>query len=233
MSVNISLKNVSLKYPIYNTYKSFRSLITGKYKKKINIIKALKNINLNIYKGEKVALLGRNGSGKTTLLKTIGGIYNPSEGELIVNKKYSTLFDIDMGMNNEATGLENIYLMGYLRGLNSKQIDEKLSKIVEFSELENFINIPITAYSSGMIVRLATAIAIEINTDILLIDEFFGAGDQKFKDKTVNVLINKINEIETLVFATHDLKLAKSICNRFVTLEDGQIINDTKNISGY
>ena len=125
-----------------------------------------------------------------------------------------------MGMNNEATGLENIYFMGYLRGLNSKQIDEKLSKIVEFSELENFINIPITAYSSGMIVRLATAIAIEINTDILLIDEFFGAGDQNFKDKTVNVLINKINEIETLVFATHDLKLAKSICNRFVTLED-------------
>ena len=104
MSVNISLKNISLKYPIYNTYKSFRSLITGKYKKKINIIKALKNINLNIYKGEKVALLGRNGSGKTTLLKTIGGIYNPSEGELIVNKKYPISVPIGNKKGNHQTG---------------------------------------------------------------------------------------------------------------------------------
>ena len=227
----IKLMNVNLNYPIYSMNRSLRSIMLNKKKNQINFIHALKDINLNIKKGDRIGLLGKNGSGKTTLLKTIGGIFSPTTGS--VNVKYETfsLFDINMGLNLDATGIENIYILGYLRGFNKNQITKRLDAIIEFSELNKFINLPINTYSSGMRIRLASAIALEIVPKILLIDEFFGAGDSDFKEKSRIALKEKINEIEVLIFASHDYALIKSTCNRIITLENGSIIKDEINLT--
>ena len=177
MDTIIKLTNVELNYPIYSMNRSLRSIILNKNKNNIKFIHALKNINIEIKKGDKIGLLGKNGSGKTTLLKTIGGIYTPSSGKIFIKHKTFSLFDIQMGLNGDATGIENIFILGYLRGFSKSVIKEKIDNIIEFAELKDFIHLPINTYSSGMKIRLVTAIALEIDPKILLIDEFFGAGD--------------------------------------------------------
>jgi len=225
----ISLKNIDLIYPIYSMNRSLRSIIVGKKGNTIKNITALKDINLDVKRGDRIGLLGKNGSGKTTLLKTIAGIFSPIRGSVYVKHKTFSLFDINMGLNVDATGIENIYILGYLRGFNKEQITKRLNAIIEFSELNKFINLPISTYSSGMRIRLASAIALEIVPKILLIDEFFGAGDNDFKTKSRNALKEKINDIEVLIFASHDSELIKSICNRIITLENGSIVKDEIN----
>jgi len=225
----ISLKNIDLIYPIYSMNRSLRSIIVGKKGNTIKNITALKDINLDVKRGDRIGLLGKNGSGKTTLLKTIAGIFSPTRGSVYVKHKTFSLFDINMGLNVDATGIENIYILGYLRGFNKEQITKRLNAIIEFSELNKFINLPISTYSSGMRIRLASAIALEIVPKILLIDEFFGAGDNDFKTKSRNALKEKINDIEVLIFASHDSELIKSICNRIITLENGSIVKDEIN----
>lgn len=225
----INLKSVDLIYPIYSMNRSLRSIIIGKKGNTIKNITALKEINLVVKKGDRIGLLGKNGSGKTTLLKTIAGIFNPTRGSVNIKHKTFSLFDINMGLNVDATGIENIYILGYLRGFNKEQITKRLNAIIEFSELDKFINLPISTYSSGMRIRLASAIALEIEPKILLIDEFFGAGDNDFRAKSRNALKDKINDIEVLIFASHDSELIKSICNRIITLENGSIVKDVLN----
>jgi len=230
MDTIIKLTNVELNYPIYSMNRSLRSIILNKKKNNIKFIHALKNINIEIKKGDKIGLLGKNGSGKTTLLKTISGIYIPSSGKIFVKHKTFSLFDIQMGLNGDATGIENIYILGYLRGFKKNVIREKIDTIVEFSELKDFIHLPINTYSSGMKIRLVTAIALEIDPKILLIDEFFGAGDENFMEKSRNALKKKITNLDTIIFASHNKLLVESICNRVITMSKGEIFED-KNIN--
>ncbi len=221
----IELKNINLNYPVYNLSRSLRSNILGKGSN-IHFVPALKKINLKLNKGDRVGLMGNNGCGKTTLLKTIGGIYYPSDGELIVREKPFSLFDISMGLNLEATGIENIYILGYLRGFTKEKIDKKIKSIIEFSELDDFINLPINTYSSGMKIRLATAIALNLEPKLLLIDEFFGAGDANFMKKSRVALKEKITDIDTIIFASHNKNLVESICNRLIVMDKGEIKED-------
>ena len=131
-----------------------------------------------------------------------------------------------MGLNGDATGIENIYILGYLRGFLKEEIDKKIEKIIKFSELEDFINLPINTYSSGMKIRLVSSIALEIDPKILLIDEFFGAGDSDFMEKSRKALKEKINNIETIIFASHNRSLVESICNRLIIMDKGEIQED-------
>ena len=224
MSV-IELKNIYLNYPVYNFSRSLRSNILGKGSN-IHFVPALKKINLKLNKGDRVGLMGNNGCGKTTLLKIIGGIYYPTDGELIVREKPFSLFDISMGLNLEATGVENIFLPGYLRGFTKEKIDEKINSIIEFSELDDFIKLPINTYSSGMKIRLATAIALNLDPKLLLIDEFFGAVDANFLKKSRDAMKEKITDIGTIIFASHNKSLVDSICNRLIILDKGEIKED-------
>ena len=165
------LTDINLHYPVYSMNRSLRSMILRRKGSNIKFIHALKNINLNAKKGDRIGLIGNNGSGKTTLLKIIGGIYSPSSGSVFIKHDPYSLFDVSMGLNADATGIENIYILGYLRGFTKTQILERIDKIIEFSELNDFINLPINTYSSGMKIRLATSFALEIESKILLIDE--------------------------------------------------------------
>ena len=229
MNEIIELINVNLNYPIYSMNRSLRSIMLNRKKNQINFIHALKDINLNIKKGERIGLMGPNGCGKTTLLKTIGGIFYPSSGSIDVKLKPFSLFDINMGLNVEATGVENIYILGYLRGFAKQEISNRLAAIIEFSELNEFAHLPVNTYSSGMKIRLATSIALEIEPKLLLIDEFFGAGDDNFQKKSKIALRDKIHKIDVLIFASHNLDIIKSICNRIITLKKGEIVEDIKN----
>jgi ABC-type polysaccharide/polyol phosphate transport system ATPase subunit len=131
-----------------------------------------------------------------------------------------------MGLNGDATGIENIYILGYLRGFTKEEIDKKIDRIIQFSELEDFINLPINTYSSGMKIRLVSSIALEIDPKILLIDEFFGAGDTSFMEKSRKALKEKINNIESIIFASHNKNLVESICNRMIVMDKGEIKDD-------
>ncbi len=228
----IKVTNLNVIYPIYGDSEfSIRSKFVNMFSqiKKVNDIKyihALKDINIEIKDGERVGLIGPNGSGKTTFLKTISGIYKPSTG--IVKSAYDiyTMLDVGMGLSGDATGRENIDLMGLVRGLSREEIDSKRENIIEFSGLRKSIDLPLRTYSSGMGVRLATAIALEIDFDIIAIDEFFGAGDEEFRKKTDIRLKNMIKSSKVVLFASHDFELVKSICNRVISFDEGKIIED-------
>jgi lipopolysaccharide transport system ATP-binding protein len=232
MSSVIEINNLSLSYPIYEDSElSIRKKIVNLFSKnilksKISTISALKNINLVINKGEKVGLIGPNGSGKTTFLKTIAGIYNPTFGTIKCKFEVYTLLDIGMGLNIDATGIENIEIMCLIRGLSLDEIYNKKNNIIEFSGLKESINYPLRTYSSGMIVRLATSIALESNFDILAIDEFFGAGDEDFRNKTAKKLKQMMEDSKAFLFASHDMNLIKNICNRIIRFENGEIVED-------
>ncbi len=232
MSPIIQINNLNLSYPVYGDSEfSLRKKIVNLFSKneikpKISYITALKNINLVINEGERVGLIGPNGSGKTTFLKTIAGIYNPTFGSIKCDFEIYTLLDVGMGLNSDATGLENIEMMSLIRGLSINEIKKRLNRIIEFSGLEKSINYPLRTYSSGMTVRLAASIALENDFDILAIDEFFGAGDEDFRNKTDKKLKQMMKNSKAVLFASHDIKLVENICNRIITFNNGEIVED-------
>lgn len=229
----IKVKNVNLEYPIYEQAETnLRSVIASYFSKKYKIgikkVHALNNINIEIKSGERVGLIGPNGSGKTTFLKMLAGIYSASSGIIDINDKINTLLDVGMGLNDDATGIENIEIMCLLRDIDIKTIKNRKQAIINFSGLNDAIHLPLRAYSSGMKVRLATAIALEFEFNVLLIDEFFGAGDEDFRIKTEKKLKEMIYNSKVVLFASHDENLIHQICNRKVRFEKGQIIEDIK-----
>lgn len=224
----VETNKLSLSYPIYQFEKSLRKKIL-RSSEPIKYVDALKDINFNIYESDRVGIMGTNGSGKTSLLKVLAGIYFPSSGQIKVSKNPFSLFDTEMGLNHDATGIENLNFIKYLRGIENLNDEKILEEIINFSELGEFINYPVRTYSSGMKVRLATAIAMSLKPDLLIIDEFFGAGDQKFKEKSSDAFRKKLLNTSAVVFASHDEKLVESICNRIIILEKGKIIKDEKN----
>ena len=186
----------------------------------------LKGINLNIPEGEVVALIGTNGSGKSTLLKLMTKIIYPNQGKITTNGKLTSLLELGAGFHPDFSGRENIYFNASIFGLTKKEIDERLEDIIEFSELRPFIDNPVRTYSSGMYMRLAFAVAINVDADILLVDEVLAVGDQHFQEKCIAKMKELKEQGKTMVFVTHSLGTVKDFCNRAVWLNQGVIKMD-------
>ena len=186
----------------------------------------LKNINLTIKNGEAVGLIGVNGSGKSTLLKLMTKIIYPNSGKIITNGKLTSLLELGAGFHPDFSGRENIYFNASIFGLTKKQIDERIDNIIEFSELGSYIDNPVRTYSSGMYMRLAFAVAINVDADILLVDEVLAVGDQHFQEKCIAKMKELKEQGKTMVFVTHSLGTVKDFCNRAIWLNHGEIKMD-------
>ena len=186
----------------------------------------LKDINLTIKNGEAVGLIGVNGSGKSTLLKLMTKIIYPNQGKITTNGKLTSLLELGAGFHPDFSGRENIYFNASIFGLTRKKIDERIDKIIEFSELGSYIDNPVRTYSSGMYMRLAFAVAINVDADILLVDEVLAVGDQHFQDKCIEKMKELKEEGKTMVFVTHSLSTVKDFCNRAIWLSNGEIKMD-------
>ena len=167
--------------------------------------------------------MGHNGSGKSTLLRLLTGIYEPSSGSIERSGSIASLVDISLGINGENTGRENIFLRGKLMGLSKKEIDDKIDEIIEFSELGDYINLPVRIYSSGMLLRLAFSVSTSITADILIMDEWLSVGDGAFAERASNRLRDLVDSSEILVIASHTKDLIEKTCNKVVWLEHGVI----------
>ena len=186
----------------------------------------LKDINLTIKNGEAVALIGVNGSGKSTLLKLMTKIIYPNKGKITTYGKLTSLLELGAGFHPDFSGRENIYFNSSIFGLTKKEIDKRLNQIIEFSELQEFIDNPVRTYSSGMYMRLAFSVAINVDADILLIDEILSVGDQHFQEKCFNKMRELKKEGKTMVFVTHSMESVKNLCDRAVWLANGQVRMD-------
>lgn len=193
---------------------------------KNDVLHILKDISLNIEKGETVALIGVNGSGKSTLLKLMTKIIYPNKGTLKTHGKLTSLLELGAGFHPDFSGRENIYFNASIFGLTKQEIDKRLDKIIAFSEIEEFIDNPVRTYSSGMYLRLAFSVAINVDADILLIDEILAVGDKHFQDKCYKRLEELKSEGKTIVIVTHSLNVVKKFCDRAIWISDGQIKMD-------
>jgi ABC-type polysaccharide/polyol phosphate transport system ATPase subunit len=220
----IEVKNVSKSFKIYHdkptTLKEKLLFIKNR---KYEIFKALKNVSLNIKNGETIGLIGENGSGKSTLLKLISKIIYPDKGEIITRGKVSSLLELGAGFHLDFTGRENIYVNASIFGFSKKEIENRINDIIDFSELEEFIDNPVRTYSSGMYMRLAFSIAINIDPDILLIDEILAVGDENFQKKCFNKIRDFKNMGITIVIVSHDLGSIQKICDKVVWIDNGNI----------
>lgn len=232
LKAGISLKQASVLLPVFNTSSrsitnSLVSAATGgalSAQKGGHIsIEALKNLDLEISSGDRVGIMGHNGSGKSTLLRLLSGIYEPSSGSLERSGSISSLVDIALGINQESTGYENIFLRGKLMGLSKREIEGKIEEIIEFSELGDYINLPVRIYSSGMLLRLAFSVSTSISADILIMDEWLSVGDGAFAERASKRLRELVDSSEILVIASHTRSLIEETCNKVVWLEHGVI----------
>ena len=225
--IRCQLKNVTVDFPIHtitsrsikNTFIS--SISNGKLtnSQKFPVVKGISNISFNLKPGDRLGVSGPNGSGKTTLLRTIAGIYKPTKGMMNIHGRISSLLDVSFGLDPEATGLENIRMRGVLMGLSLNQIKSLEDEIADFTELGEFINLPVRSYSSGMNMRLGFAVSTAIPSDILLLDEWLSVGDAEFSKKAESRLNKMMKKSEIVIIVSHDQKLLKSTCNRFLTLD--------------
>lgn len=187
-------------------------------------IYALKNINLNIQKGDTVGVLGRNGAGKSTFLKIIASVTNPTEGKVIVEGKIAPLIELGAGFHPQLTGRENIYLNGSIFGLSKKEIDAVFDDIVAFAELKKFIDTPVKHYSSGMYMRLGFSVAVHVPFDILLTDEILAVGDTEFQEKCIKKMISFKKEGKIIIFVSHALETVEAFCNKGLLIDKGNQI---------
>lgn len=185
---------------------------------------ALKNVNFQVKKGQRLAILGLNGAGKSTLLKTIVGVYKPTSGTVTTNGVIAPLLELGAGFDPNYNGRENIYLYGAILGYSREYLDSKVDEIIEFSELGHFINVPLKNYSSGMKARLGFSIATAVNPDILILDEVLSVGDAKFRKKSLAKVQSMFDSGVTVLFVSHNIQQVKSICDTAILLEHGQII---------
>lgn len=198
----------------------------GLSEKGFSIVRSLTDMTLEIKDGERIGLLGQNGAGKSTLLRVLGGAYIPTGGEAIIEGKVGSLIDVSLGIDSESTGIENIYLRAALLQIPKKVVDEQLDSIIEFTELGEFINMPVRTYSSGMHMRLAFAISTMIRPEILLMDEWLSVGDLNFQKKAEQRLNDLIKRSSILVIASHSRQLIEKCCTRAILLENGHIRMD-------
>lgn len=216
-------KNFNVFYDKTNTIKE-KILFWNKSKKEVRTV--LKDINVTINKGETVALIGVNGSGKSTLLKLMTKIIYPNKGNVETYGKLTSLLELGAGFHPDFSGRENIYFNASIFGLTRSQIDKRIDKIIEFSELEGFIDNPVRTYSSGMYMRLAFSVAINVDADILLIDEILSVGDQHFQEKCYKKIEELKAEGKTIVFVTHSMGAVERFCTRAIWLHEGHVKMD-------
>lgn len=186
-------------------------------------VRALEDVSLSFRAGDRVGIIGHNGAGKSTLLKLLAGIYEPTRGQCVVEGSVSSLFDLMLGFEPEASGWDNIRYRGYLQGETPRSINRKIQAIADFTELGEFLNIPVRHYSAGMLVRLAFAIATAIEPEVLLIDEVLGAGDAAFQDKARRRMREMMDRAELIVAVSHDLESLARICELGVWMEKGRV----------
>lgn len=225
--VVIEFKNVTKRYKLYKNDKQRLFAVFSKrikYKEKL----AVNDVSFQIRKGESVAFLGKNGAGKSTILKMMTEVAFPTSGEIMIDGRVSALLELSSGFDMEMTGRENIYLKGQLYGLRNYEIAALEETIVDFAELDEYIDQPVRTYSSGMRARLGFAVSINIKPEILIVDEALSVGDKEFRKKCrqkVNEIIEKDNV--TLVFVTHSITMAKEFCKRGIVMKKGQLVFDS------
>jgi len=226
----IELHGVNLSYPIYSIRaQSLRNTIAnlavgGKLLrdgKDIIHVGALNNVTFTLKDGDRLGLIGHNGAGKTTLLKVLAGVYEPDKGNISVRGRISSMIDINLGVDYELTGRENLINMGRIRGYTTKQILSKMADIIEFTDLGQFIDLPLKTYSAGMMTRLIFGVATSVDPDILLMDEWIGAGDKSFFDKATARLNDILTRSRVIVLASHNYALIESMCNKLLVLDGG------------
>ena len=244
----IKLEELSLQFPLYHSnHRSLKKTLFAKAGKFISkqqslnqktgadilvdnanriTVQALRNINLSIKAGERVGLIGHNGAGKSTLLRAITGIYEPNSGKIITNGIIESLLDTNAGMNRILSGRENIYLRGKRLKYNNEQIKALEKDVEEFAQLHEFLDLPIKTYSAGMMMRLSFGLATSVTPDILLMDEWFMAGDNNFQGKARQRLENIINKAEIVVLTTHSMPIIRQWCTRVIWLKAGEIYAD-------
>lgn len=222
----ISFDNVS---KVYKLYSSTRKRLIGIFIKKVGYKKkrAVDNVSFTVDRGESVALFGKNGAGKSTILKMITGVAFPTSGEITVNGRVSALLELTSGFDMEFTGRQNIFLKGHILGLKDQEIADLENEIIEFAELNDYIDQPVRTYSSGMRARLGFAINVNIRPEILIVDEALSVGDAAFRAKCqakIDEIIKKDNV--TLLFVTHQTAVAESFCKRGIVMKDGKLVFD-------
>ena len=220
----IEVENLSISYKGLKSYSIKRNFLLGKRNKPATFL-ALKDISFRLEKGEILGLVGKNGSGKSTLLKAIAGIFTPDSGTVNLHGNTVTLLAIGVGFQKELSGRENILLSGMLMGFSKKEILSKSDEIIEFSELGEFIDKPVSTYSSGMYSKLSFAITAILETDIILIDEVLSVGDARFKKKSYRKMKELIGQKNrTVIIASHDRKAVAELCDKVLWINDSQLM---------
>ncbi len=220
----IEVENLCINYRGLKSYSIKRNLLLGK-KNKAEVFEAVKNVSFKVKKGEIIGLIGRNGSGKSTMLRAIAGIFSPNSGTIDLHDNSVSLLSIGVGFQKELTGRENIVLSGMLLGFSETDIKERMEEIIAFSELGDFIDMPVRTYSSGMHSKLAFSITAILETDIILIDEVLSVGDAKFKKKSFNKMKSLISEKDrTVIIVSHDSKTIGDLCNRVLWINNGELV---------
>lgn len=228
---SIIVDNVSIDYPIYDARsRSIKTTLLRTVGAKILTtngridVQALRNISLQLHDGDRLAIVGRNGSGKTTLLKVLAGIYEPTIGRVRIKGSVSSLTDVTMGMDMDATGSENILMRGVFLGMTQNEIKSNLPEIEEFTELGPYLSLPIRTYSTGMLVRLGFAASTACRPQILIMDEMIGAGDMAFAEKAKNRVEEYVSGADILVLASHNNGILQEFCNKAILLDSGNIV---------
>lgn len=220
--VAIRAENLTKEFKLaHHAYASLKGLLLSFLPRRIERLVALQNVSFTIRKGETVGIIGQNGSGKSTLLGVIARVYKPTSGTLEVNGRVAPLLELGAGFHPDLTGLENIYFNGVILGLTRKQVAERLDTIVQFAELEGYIDAPIRTYSSGMLMRLGFAIAAHVDADILLVDEVLAVGDARFQQKCYDKILQFQHEGRTILFVSHDMEAVQRVAQRVLWLDKG------------
>lgn len=228
----LKFDKVTVRYPIYNSRSmSLRNQLVristgGRIEREagqIQVVTALNDVSFALQDGDSVGLIGHNGAGKSTLLRTMAGVYHPNSGSIVREGRVATVLELGAGMDSELSGYENIIRMGILMGLSMMEIRNKTQEIEEFTQLGDFLQLPVRTYSSGMATRLMFAVATSTAPDILLIDEVFGTGDAEFQVKAKERMEALIKSVGIFVFASHNHELIRQYCNRFFRLEHGRL----------
>ncbi len=231
----ITLQNVSVEYPIYNLRamslrNNLLAISTGgrlsKESRGIVSVTALDGISLKLKEGDRLGLIGHNGSGKSTLLRTLAGIYTPTRGSISIDGRVSTVFGLGAGLELELSGYENIIRMAMMLGATRRQAEAVIPDIEEFSELGNFLSVPVNTYSDGMRTRLSFGVATAMHPEILLVDEVLGAGDAEFQVRARKRMVKFIERSSIFVLASHSPELIETFCDRTIHLEHGRLIGE-------
>jgi ABC-2 type transport system ATP-binding protein len=228
--IGIATKDACVDFPIFDAKsrslkKTVMGLVGGNIAStsKVPIIEALRDITVNLEHGSRVALVGHNGAGKTTLLRLLAGIYEPTRGVAEISGRVAPVFDLGVGMDPEISGLENIMIRGLFLGMTRRQMEQRVDDIAEFTELGDFLRMPLRTYSTGMRVRLALGVVTSIDPEILLLDEGIGAVDAAFLEKSKKRLADLVERSGLLVFASHSDELLRELCDTAIWMEHGRV----------